>query len=141
MLMKCTVDDQLSSSGVPEVSDQIQINRCVRAAAADGARAHRHSVFDPCGPISSLLPFSPYTWKLISASVPAPGMSEVQIHKDQGYSEEIPPSADSVIVVSNGDSAEGTDERSNLHIEDVRQATLKLSSLQKQLVTNALTNS
>jgi len=41
-------DDQLSSSGVPEVSNQTQINRCICAAAADSARAHRHSVFDPC---------------------------------------------------------------------------------------------
>lgn len=37
---------------------------------------------------SSLLPFSPYTWKQTSASVPALGRSDVQIHKDQGCSEE-----------------------------------------------------
>lgn len=38
--------------------------------------------------ISSDLPFSPYTWKEISASLPALGKSDVQIHKDQGCSEE-----------------------------------------------------
>lgn len=37
---------------------------------------------------SSDLPFSPYTWKEMSASVPALGKSDVQIHKDQGCSEE-----------------------------------------------------
>lgn len=38
--------------------------------------------------ISSDLPFSPYTWNEISASVPALGRSDVQIHSDQGCSEE-----------------------------------------------------
>ncbi len=45
----------------------------------------------------------------------------------------VPPSTDSIVVMSNGDSAEGAEERSNLHIKDVCQATLKLSSLQKHL--------
>ncbi len=38
--------------------------------------------------ISSDLPFSPYIWSKIDASVPAPGISEVQIQRDQGCSEE-----------------------------------------------------
>lgn len=45
----------------------------------------------------------------------------------------VPPGTDAIVVVSNGDSAEGTEESSNLNTEDVCQAPLKLSSLQKHL--------
>lgn len=45
----------------------------------------------------------------------------------------VPPSTDSFVVVSNGDSAEGTEERSDLNVKDVCQAPLKLSSCQKHL--------
>lgn len=44
-----------------------------------------------------------------------------------------PPSTDSSIVMSNGDSAEGTEECSNFNIKDVCAAPLKVSSLQKHL--------
>ncbi len=37
--------------------------------------------------ISSLLPVSPYTCRNTCASVPAPLISDVQIHRDQGNSE------------------------------------------------------
>lgn len=45
----------------------------------------------------------------------------------------VPPSTDSFVVVSNGDSAEGTEERSDLNVKDVCQVPLKLSSRQKHL--------
>lgn len=45
----------------------------------------------------------------------------------------VPPSTDSFVVMSNGDSAEGTEERSDLNVKDVCQAPLKFSSRQKHL--------
>lgn len=45
----------------------------------------------------------------------------------------VPPSTDSIVVVSNGDSAEGTEERRDLDVKDVCQVPLKLSSCQKHL--------
>lgn len=44
-----------------------------------------------------------------------------------------PPGTDSSVIMSNGDSAEGTEECSNLNIKDVCPATLKVTSLQKHL--------
>lgn len=45
----------------------------------------------------------------------------------------VPPSADSFVVMSNCDSAEGTEERRNLDVKDVCQAPLELSSGQEHL--------
>lgn len=45
----------------------------------------------------------------------------------------VPPGTNSSIVMSDGDSAEWTEERSKLNLKDVCQAPLKLSSLQKHL--------
>lgn len=45
----------------------------------------------------------------------------------------VPPGTDSIVVVPNGDPAEGTEERGNLNIKDVCQAPLKLSSLKEHL--------
>lgn len=64
---------------------------------------------------SSLLPFSPYTWKQTSASVPALGRSDVQIHKDQGCSKETNLSAFSfpllflLLIISNYCSSYSSD--------------------------------
>lgn len=45
----------------------------------------------------------------------------------------VPASTDSSIVVTDGDSAEWTEEGSDLDIKDVRQIPFELSSLQKHL--------
>ena len=45
----------------------------------------------------------------------------------------VPPRADSFVVVSDGDPAEGAEQSSHLYGEDVRQGTLKLTPLQEHL--------
>lgn len=45
----------------------------------------------------------------------------------------VPPSTDSIIVMPNGNSAEGTEKCSDLNFKDVRQAPFKLSPGQKHL--------
>lgn len=45
----------------------------------------------------------------------------------------VPAGADPIVVVPNGDSAEGAQKRRNLNVEDVGQVALKLSPHQEYL--------